>query len=156
MAFIAATEETVLTVKASPSEAYAFFSQPEQFSQAMDCVERCEVLPDKQVRWVFQEKVDKGIRFKADYVVRFDGDGVEHVGWQFVEGNMRNEGDVWLTPLADGGTEVRYRECVEPDLPITPLTAALIKPLVARELRAEIQRFLARATERLSGTPALN
>lgn len=151
MAFISATEEVTLTVKASAEEVYAFFSRPELLCQAMDAVERCEVLPDNRVRWVLHEKVDKGIRFQADYVVLFEGDGREHIGWQFVEGNMRNEGDVWLRPLPEGGTEVRYRECVEPDLPITPLTAKLIKPLVARELRGEIQGFLARASERLSG-----
>lgn len=154
MALISATEECVLTVTANPEEVYAFFSRPERLSQAMDSVERCEMLPGNRVRWVLQEKVDKGIRFQADYVVSFDGDGREHIGWQFVEGNMRNDGDVWIKPLPDGGTEIRYRECVEPDLPITPLTAKLIKPLVARELRGEIQRFLSRVTEHLSPQPS--
>jgi uncharacterized membrane protein len=156
VAFISATEEIVLAVKASPAEVYAFFSQPELLSQAMDAVERCEPLADNKVRWVLQEKVDKGIRFQADYVVCFDGDGREHIGWQFVEGNMRNDGDVWMTPLPNGGTEIRYRECVEPDLPITPLTAKLIKPLVARELRGEIQRFLDRVGQHLGGAPSPN
>ena len=50
----------------------------------MASVERCERLPDNQVRWVLEEKVDKGIRFQADYIVVYDGDGAEHVGWRSV------------------------------------------------------------------------
>jgi uncharacterized membrane protein len=146
---IAATEERVLIVPASPETVYAFFSSPEQLGKAMNSVERCERLPDGTVRWVLAEKVDKGIRFKGDYTVAYSGDGAEHVGWRSVGGNLRNDGDVWIKPLAGGGTEIRYRESVEPDLPITPLMACLIRPLVARELRDEINGFLERVQKGL-------
>lgn len=150
MSRIAATEERVLTVQASPETVYAFFSSPEQLGQAMASVERCERLPGDRVRWVLAEKVDKGIRFKADYIVAYAGDGAGHISWRSVEGNMQNDGDVWIRPLASGGTEVRYRERVEPDLPITPLMASLIRPLVARELRSEINAFLERVNNLFS------
>jgi uncharacterized membrane protein len=141
---IAATEERVLTVHASPATVYDFFSRPELLGQVMASVERCERLPGNAVRWVLKEKVDKGIRFQADYIVAYEGDGSGHLGWRSVEGNMRNDGDVWLKPLEGGGTEIRYCESVEPELPITPLLARLITPLVARELRGEINGFLER------------
>ena len=80
----------------------------------------------------------------------YDGDGAEHVSWRSVEGNMRNDGDVWIKSLPGGGSEIRYRESVEPELPITPLMARLIKPLVARELRREIIQFLERVRDHLS------
>ena len=152
MVKISATEEQVLTVAAGPEVAYAFFSRPEELSRAMDSVERCELLPGGKVRWVLEEKVDQGIRFRADYVVAFEGDGAGHVRWRSVEGNMGNDGDVWIKPLPDGGSEIRYRESVEPDLPITPLMARLIKPLVARELRREIIHFLDRVRDHLSNS----
>jgi uncharacterized membrane protein len=142
MTFIAATEEQMLTVTAAPDQVYAFFAQPRNLCDALGSVERCDVLPDGRVHWVLAEKVDQGIRFQGDYVVTWAGDGAEHVGWRFVEGNMRNEGDVWLRATPAGGTEIRYREVVEPDLPVTPLMARLIRPLVVRELRREIARFL--------------
>ena len=156
MAKIAATEEQVLTVEACPEVAYAFFSRPEELSRAMDSVERCESLPGGNVRWVLGEKVDQGIRFRPDYIVAYDGDGAGHIRWRTVEGNMGNDGDVWITPLPDGRSEIHYRESVEPDLPITPLMARLIKPLVARELRREIVHFLDRVRDHLSNsnTPA--
>jgi uncharacterized membrane protein len=147
MVRIAATEERVLMVDASPAKVYDFFSRPELLGQVMAAVEHCERLPANQVRWVLKEKVDKGIRFKADYVVSYEGDGSGHLRWRSVEGNMRNDGDVWLKPLAGGGTEIRYCESVEPELPITPLLARLITPLVARELRGEINGFLERVRE---------
>src|SRR4051794_35520985 len=100
------TAEQTLTVPADPATAYAFFSRPERLSQAMGSVERCEMLPDRRVRWVLAEKVDQGIRYRADYVVAFEGDGTGHVRWRSVAGNMRNDGDVWIRPLACGGSEI--------------------------------------------------
>ena len=147
---ICATEEQVLTVTADPEAVYTFFSRPERLSRAMASVERCELLPENKVHWVLEEKVDKGIRFRADYVVAFEGDGEGYIRWRSVEGNMRNDADVWITPVPGGGSVIRYRESVEPDLPITPLMARLITPLVARELRGEIQGFLDRVRDQLS------
>ena len=150
MAKIAATEERVLNVQASLEKTYAFFSQAEQFRHAVAGVERCEILPDRKVRWVLEEKRDQGIRFQPDYTVVFDGDGSHYVSWRFVEGNMGDTGEVWLSPLPEGGCQVRYRQTVEPDLPITSLLARLIKPLVTRELRNDVVRFLERAQQHLS------
>lgn len=152
MTKVAATEERTLRVAASPERAYAFFSQPEQLAKVMDGVERFEMLPHGSVRWVLEEKVDKGIRFQADYVVLYDGDGASRVRWRSLSGNMENAGDVSILPTADGGSEIHYRERVEPDLPISALMARLIQPLVARELRNDIGRFLDRAAQRLSCT----
>jgi uncharacterized membrane protein len=150
MVRIAATEERTLTVPANPATVYDVFSRPEMLGQVMASVESCQPLPGNTVRWVLKEKADKGIRFKADYTVAYEGDGSGHLRWRSVEGNMRNDGDVWLRPIEGGGTEIRYRESVEPELPITPLLARLITPMVARELRGEINEFLDRVREYFS------
>src|SRR4051794_38921880 len=118
MAKIAATEEQVFDVPASPERVYAFFTALDELRAATPGVERCEPLPDGRVRWVLEEKVDKGIRFKADFVVAYDGNGTDHARGRFVEGNMANDWDAWVPP-APGGSTVRYRETVAPDLPIT-------------------------------------
>ena len=149
MTIIAATEEQVFNVAASPDRVYAFFSNVEKVREITPGVERCERLPDGRVRWVLEEKIDKGIRFQADFVVAYGGNGTDHVHCRFVEGNMVNQWDAWITPVP-GGTEVRYRETVAPELPITPVLALLIKPLVARELRNGVNRFLDRVREVLA------
>src|SRR5438876_12288651 len=100
MSKITATEEQIFNVGASPAEAYAFFSRLDKLRQATPGVERCEPLPDGRVRWVLEEKVDKGIRFQADYVVTYDGNGTDYVRCRFVEGNMLNDWDVWIKPVA--------------------------------------------------------
>ena len=150
MTRIEATEERALYVPISPQKAYEFFSQPEQLSQAMEGVQQCEVLEGGMVHWVLEEKREQGIRFQPDYVMVLNGDGVRHVTWRTVQGNMGDTGDVWVDPLPDGGSRIRYLQTVEPDLPITPLMARLLKPLVARELRNDVLRFLERAQQILS------
>jgi uncharacterized membrane protein len=148
MTRIAATEERVFRVQAPVQQLYDFFTTPEQLRELIEGVDGHEALGKGRVRWVLKEKVDKGIRFKADYTVMYEGNGRDHVWWRFVEGNMGNAGDAWLTATTDGGTKVRYREMVEPDLPLTPLLARLIKPIVERELRGELGHFLERVQDR--------
>jgi uncharacterized membrane protein len=148
MARITATEERVFHVKATMEQMYDFFVTPDRLCELLDSVDIHESLGEGRVRWVLKEKIDKGIRFKADYTVVYDGNGQDHIWWRFVGGNMGNTGDAWLTTTISGDTEVRYRETVEPDLPITPLLARLIKSIVERELREELGSFLDRVRDR--------
>jgi hypothetical protein len=150
VAKIAATEERVFAVPASPRESYAFFSDPERLFRASAGVERYQVLPGGRVRWVLEEKVEKGIRYRADFVAAYEGNGNDHIVCRTVEGNLRDDWEVWIRP-AGGGSEIRYRETVEPDLPITPVLALLIRPLIVRQMREEMRRFLDRAREQLGG-----
>jgi len=150
MTKVAAIEERTLRVAAGPARAYGFFIDPDMLAKAMSGVECYEVLSQGNVRWVLEEKADKGIRFRADYTVTYEGDGAGRICWRSLGGNMDNAGEVLITPTEDGGSEIHYRERVEPDLPISALMARLIQPLVARELRADINRFLDRAQQILS------
>ena len=68
----------------------------------MASVERCELLPGNRVRWVLQEKVDKGIRFKADYIVTYEGDGSEHVSWRSLRGTWGTTAMYGLNPWQAG------------------------------------------------------
>lgn len=150
MAKIAATEQRVLKVTTSPQQVYAFFSQPEQLSQAMDGVQSFEALEGNKIHWVLEEKRDQGICFQPNYVMELAGNGTSHVTWRTVAGNMGDDGEVWIEALPEGGSEIRYSQTVEPDLPITQLMARLLKPLVARELKKDVLRFLERAERILS------
>ena len=152
MSKIAATEEQRFQVAASPEKAYAFFSQLEQLRGAMAGVERCEVLPDGHVHWVLKEQAGQGIRFQPDFVVAYQGNATDHVCCRSVKGNMGNDWDVWIQPRSDG-SDIRYRETVEADLPITALMALLIKPLVVKELRRDVGLFLDRVREHLANGP---
>src|SRR5262245_8468969 len=118
MARITATEEQVFNVPASPERVYAFFTGLDQLRSATPGVEQCEPLPGRRGRWLREEKVDKGIRLRAHYGVAYDDNGTDHARFRSVAGNMTNDWDAWVKP-APGGSEIRYRETVAPDLPIT-------------------------------------
>lgn len=154
MAKIAITENRVFQVPADPAQVYAWLSQPEMLQQAMVDVERCEILADDRVHWVLKERVDQGIRFQPDFVVTYSGNGSNHVSCRFVEGNMANEWDAWITPAPEG-SQISYRESIEPDLPITALMARLITPLVVKELRNDVDQFLDRVRQQLASRPKL-
>jgi len=148
MARITVTEERTFCVTSPIDQVYSFFAAPDQHGELRESLESHELLGKDRVRWVFQEKKKQGLRFQADYTVIYEGNGVDHVHWRFLEGNAGNEGDVWLTPAHDGGTEIHYCELVEPDLPVPPAMARLIEPMVRRELREEIGHFLDRVRDR--------
>jgi len=152
---IAATEEQVFQIPASPQEVYAFFTDLEALCETLTGVKRYELLPGSKVHWVLEEKAVQGIRFQPDYIVVFDGNGIDYVRCRSVEGNMRNDWDAWIEPT-EGGSKIHYREMVEVDLPITTLLAMLIRPLVVRELRGEVSLFLDRIWERLASRTAAN
>lgn len=144
MVRIAASGEWTFCVPASLPSVYDFFAEPAQLCALLDSVDSYAVLEAGRVRWILKEKVEKGIHFKGDYTVVYEGNGIDHVHWHGIEGNMGGEGDVWLSATPDGGTKIRYRETVAPDLPITALMARLMQPIVARELRTELETFLER------------
>ncbi|MCM2371551.1 SRPBCC family protein [Aporhodopirellula aestuarii] len=150
MAKVAVTEECTFHVTADASSAYEFFSKPHLFREAMEGVLRCEVMEEDRVRWLLEEQSDQGIRFQPDYTVQYTCEDGQRVAWEFIEGNLRNDGEIRIATLPDGGSEIHYRETVEPDLPITPLMMMLVKPLVTRELRTGLQHFVQRSQVRLS------
>ena len=149
MTRVAATEEQEFAVSLSPEEVYRFFSDVGRLRPAMLGVELCERLPGGQVRWVLQERIDKGIRFRPDFTVVYEGNGRDHVRCRSAGGNMGDDWDVWITPVS-GGSMIRLHETVAPDLPITAAMVLLIRPLLVRELRKDVAHFVERARTLLS------
>lgn len=153
MVKIPATEERTLLVLAPAAEVRAFFCDPALLREVTADVESFERIGAQRARWILTEKVEKGVRFRADYTVEYESKGPDSVAWRSVEGNMDIDGEVKLQEIDAGRTEIHYRETVAPDLPITKLTAMLFKPIVARELRQDIGKFLERVVARWGAPP---
>ena len=149
MTRIAAAEARTFMVAAPLAEVYRFFMSPTLLSEATADVDSCECLEGDRAHWQLAEKVDQGIRFRADYVVQYTGNGCDAVSWRTISGNLQSEGRVVLQQLDVAVTEIRYSESVAPDLPITPFLATLFKPIVAREVRQGIAEFLDRIERKL-------
>lgn len=147
MTRIAATEERTFVLAAPVESVYAFFADPDRVREEFEDVVVHQPIGPGRVHWRLREKVEKGIRFGPDYVVQFEGNGADQVRWFSVGGNMGNDGEVHLSPC-EGGTEVRYRETIAPDLPLSALMARVFGRVVERELRADLGRFLERVERR--------
>lgn len=141
MAQIEATETQTFEVKAPLKEVYAAFSDPEIIKQNFVGLEKAEVGEAGVVRWILKEKADKGIRFKGDYTVKYEGNGEDRVTWQSLEGNVGTRAEVLLTDLGSR-VKIRYSETISPDLPIPKLMAKVFKPIVAREVRKDLTAYV--------------
>lgn len=148
MTKIAATVERTLRVKGPMEAVYRFFADPGQLREAIVDVERFSRLERNQARWVLTEKAEKGIRYTADYTVEYTGNGNDRVTWQSVAGNLDTQGEVVLRQTGEAETEIQFRNTIAPDLPIGSLLAAVFKPIVAREVRQDIGKFLDRVEVR--------
>lgn len=153
MVKIFATEERTMRVRAPISEVHAFFRDPAMIRELSADVESFERIDEHRARWLLTEKVEKGVRFQADYTVEYRNEADARVVWCTTAGNMDVKGEVELRAIEPQCTEIFYRETVGPDLPITKLTALLFKPIVARELRQDIRHFLDRVRERFGAAP---
>lgn len=145
MAWIEGSMSRTFTVRAPYDAVVEYFCNPEQFQRAFAQLERAEQIDETTWRWVLQEKNEKGIRFQADYQVRY---AREEAGcsWKEIAGNMRTTGKVTCRDLGSGRTEVAYSETLAPDLPIPGLAAKLFGSIVGREVSGGIADFLERST----------
>ena len=140
MAKIPATETQTFEVNAPIERVYEAFVNPEIVKENFVGLESAEFVEKDEVRWHVKEKVDKGMRFKGDYTVKYEGNGKDRVWWRSTAGNIETNAEVTLTQLPNG-VRVVYRETLTPDLPIPKLMAKIFKPLVAREVRKDLTRY---------------
>lgn len=150
MAWIEGTEEQTFEVNAGYDDVVNFFSDPATFKQCLSQTEKAEEVEPMVWRWVLQEKSEKGITYKADYVVEYETVDDGHFRWSTREGNMRSEGFTKFEKLGEGRTKVHYKETIATDLPIPRLMAKVFSPIVAREIRKGVGEFLDCARKRFS------
>ena len=141
MAKIEATEKQTFEVHAPLEAVYEAFSDPQIIKENFVGLERAEISEDGVARWILKEKVDVGLRFKGDYTVKYDGNGKDRITWRGLSGNIDTDAEVLLTQL-DTSVRVEYRETITPDLPIPGLMAKVFKPIVAREVRKDLTKYV--------------
>lgn len=150
MAKIATTEERTRIISGSLEDLYRFFCDPALIREETADVARFEPLGEGRGHFVLVERGGMGGRFQADYTIEYTGNRSDCVTWRTLGGNLDTTGEILLRRIDDRSIEVRYRETLALDLPIWSFVARLLKPLVARELRSDIDRFLGRVAQRFS------
>jgi carbon monoxide dehydrogenase subunit G len=142
MAWIEGTEEQTFVVNASYQDVVDFFNDPATFRECLSQIESAEEVEEGVWHWVLEEKAEKGIKYQADYTVKYETTDDGQGKWHTLEGNMRSEGVVECSEVDEGRTEVHYKETIATDLPIPKLMAKVFRPIVAREIRKGVGSFL--------------
>lgn len=139
------SDKRTITIHATPAQVVEALTIPERIRQAMgDEIESSENVDAQTVHWVRKPVEEKGVKFRADYVVRYEFDGRDKVSWSTVgSGNMRSRGEARLAP--DGnGTRVEYSEAIECDMEVNRILAAVLRPIVERKIKTGVGAYLDR------------
>ncbi len=146
MPTFSSSDKRTVTIRASQDQVAEALTVPERIEQALaDELESSAKVDDHTVRWIRKPVEEKGVRFRADYVVHYEYDGHGTVTWHTVgHGNMRSNGEAKLQPAPDGGTRVEYSESIECDMDVNRILAAVLRPIVERKIKSGVGDFLAK------------
>ena len=145
MPTFASSDKRVVTIHAAPEKVAAALTDPEQIRKSMgDALDSSEKVDAQTVHWVRKPVEEKGVKFRADYVVHYEFDGRDTVTWKTVgTGNMRSNGEAHLSPTADG-TRVEYSESIECDMEVNRILGAVLRPIVERKIKSGVGDYLDR------------
>jgi carbon monoxide dehydrogenase subunit G len=145
MPTFASSDKRVVTIHATPEQIAEALTVPERIRESMgDEIEASEKLDPQTVHWVRKPVEEKGVKFRADYVVHYEFDGHDKVTWKTVgTGNMRSNGEARLSPTPDG-TRVEYSESIECDMEVNRILGAVLRPIVERKIKSGVGDYLTR------------
>lgn len=153
---IPATSVVTFIIEAPIGSVYSFFSDPDKLNTVTSDVLFYRRIDGETGEWRLAEKNSHGIRFQACFTTRYRGNGRDTVEWTTLAGNLACSGQARLRAAGPLRTEVRYREVIAPDIPVTRTMAFLIRGVVERESREETQAFLNRVKASLEGQLGLD
>lgn len=139
---IPATLEQTFVVLAPMDEVYTYFLDPKENEDDFVDLVSCEDKGEGVFSFVGEKKTEKGTTFQPLWTCKYEGEGGHTVTWKSLEGNADVEGSVKLRSLGDDKTEVIFKETWAPDLPINAILAKVFKPIVAREVKKGIEKYL--------------
>ncbi len=146
MPTFSSSDKRTLVIHASPERVAEALTVPEQIRESMaETLESSAKVDDHTVRWIRKPVEEKGVKFRADYVVHYEHDGHGHVKWQTVgNGNMRSNGHATLAATPDGGTRIEYSESIECDMDVNRILAAVLRPIVEHKIKTGVGDYLAK------------
>ena len=141
--------DRVFTVNADIATVASTMSDPEVFSRFIEDLETIEPIEEGTWRWQLRELSEKGVRFKADYTVKYTRYGDRHLEWATISrGNMTSSGSASFTELGRN-TRVAYSETIVCDMDVNRLLAKIIKPIVDRQIARGVDGYLERVKAHL-------
>jgi carbon monoxide dehydrogenase subunit G len=153
MPTFSSSDKRTVTIQATQDQVAEALTVPERIERTLaDELESSTKVDAHTVRWIRKPVEEKGVRFRADYVVHYEYDGRGTVTWRTVgAGNMRSNGEAKLAPAPDGGTRVELSESIECDMDVNRILAAVLRPIVERRIKSGVGDYLAKVKAGLEG-----
>jgi hypothetical protein len=150
------SDKRVVHIRASQDRVVQALTVPERIRESLaDELESSVKVDDRTVRWIRKPVEEKGVRFHADYTVRYEYDGHGKISWSTLgHSNMRSQGEARLAAGTDGTTRVEYTESIECDMEVNRILAAVLRPIVERKIKNGVGEFLEKVKAGCERAPA--
>jgi len=130
----------------------AYFSDVGNLMRCTSDLESCVRVGDSTYAWTLVEKRELGLVLHPKYVLDYVWENNRRLRWSTAghenESNLRISACIDFTPDGADACSVRVRESVAFQLPISFITAKIVRVIASREAEAEMQGML----ERLSAS----
>ena len=133
-----------VTINAPRERVYAYLWDVVGSSRCVPDLATCERVGADTYHFVSKERSAGPVSMVARYTARYEGNGVDRIGFESVpvEGdNTDVRGTIVLEPVAKT-TRVRFTQTIAPDTPVPRLVQGLVRSFVQREAASAVRGFL--------------
>ena len=144
MPTFASSDRRVVTIRAPKESVVEALSKPERIRQSLaEHLEAGTVVDPQTLRLQRKPVEETGVKFRADYTVRYAYDGNSKITWSTVgPSNMRSNGEALVAANGDGSTSVDYRESIECDMEVNRILATVLRPIVEHKIKSGVGEYL--------------
>jgi hypothetical protein len=134
----------------------ALFSDVENLIGCTSELESCVRVGHSTYAWTLAEKRELGLVFQPKYTLEYIWEGDDRLRWSTVgyeaESNIQISACIDFVEDAPGSCRVHVQESISFDLPISFITAKIVKAIARREAESDMKGLL----DRLNASQALN
>jgi len=126
----------------------AFFADVDNLIRCTSDLESCVRVGDSSYAWTLVEKRELGLVLHPKYVLDYVWEGGHRLRWSTAgheaDSNLRISACVDFIPNGSDACVVRVRESIAFDLPVSFITAKIVKAIACREAEADMVGMLER------------
>lgn len=134
------------------SEVVEFFRDLENLAYCTADLESFRLIDEHTAHWTLKTKREMGLVLQPIYQLVYEWESPKTLCWKTVgcaDGNTEINARLQFTAASATTTRVSISEAVEFMLPVSMITAKIVRVIASRETVADTQKFLRRMDERL-------
>lgn len=147
MASFSGRHAAAVTVRAAPADAAAAFADLDRQMRCHPELAGAEKRDATALRLRMKEMSHGPVKFAGVYTLRFTVDGTT-VRWRTEEGNVDVRGEAVFINVP-GGSRMAVTEAVSLDIPVNPILAKVLQPLVGTMIERGLKNFVERMAAEL-------